>query len=287
MKNSTEFLPDDKRLELNKIVGFIEEHYTKVNAIILYGNYANETWKQKEQKAREMGIDYKEKYKLLIVMSSEPKAKRVNFQNALIEDLNTHLYIKTPFKLIFHGYEYICSMLKNHNFFFYDVMKEGILLSNTWEREFRLPEKMLNEVRVMRAEENYNDWMRNANEMFAQYKLSFDSGNYRIASFFLQQTAEIYMQTVCLVLTEYRPRIHKLTDLLECICDEDSRFESIFPFNTDESKRVFKLLNNAYSKSRYDVNFTVKIEELIYLQKRVELLAELSKISCEEKLKAL
>lgn len=268
MKQSLEFLTEEKNGELKKIVNFIKEKYTKVNSIILFENYFN---KESE-------------FKLLIVLSKENKARNMNFRNALLGDLNANLFIKTPYKLIFHGYDYIKSMLMSKNFFFHDLINEGIMLSNPWERIYDTEEEISYELRANNAEQNYKEWVSKAEELHKQYKLSFGSGSYKIASFFLHQIAEFYLMAVSLVMTEYRPKIHGLNELFEIACNQDRKFEEVFPFHIAENKRLFHLLNDAFIKSRYDIEFVITKEELENIYKRVEILIKLSRKVCIEQI---
>lgn len=278
-----EFLPQNKKDELNQIVELIEERYKKVNMIILYGSYARNTWVEDRYEENGTTFEYISDYDLLIVMGSENKAKGINFQI----DMRNHierLEIKTPVSLIFHGYPYIGTMLAERRYFFCDLYKEGYVLSNVWDRQFKEPTEIPYHLRVEKAQNYFDEWFDSANEFMIDFENCFNRENYKKASFELHQAVERFFMTISLVFTDYKPKIHNLFKLNKMVCDEDKRFRQVFPEATEEEKRLFELLKDAYIGSRYNHNFQITKSDLEYLSTRVELLKKLTEKICKEKI---
>ncbi|WP_231555770.1 HEPN domain-containing protein [Rickettsia hoogstraalii] len=54
----------------------------------------------------------------------------------------------------------------------------------------------------------------------------------------------------------------------------------VFPIATSEQKECFKLLKEAYVKARYDKNYKITKEQLLYLIERIEKLKEITEKIC-------
>lgn len=57
-----------------------------------------------------------------------------------------------------------------------------------------------------------------------------------------------------------------------------------FPMNNDFEKRCFDLLCRAYIEARYNIDFKVTKEEYEYMLTRVEVLKDITKRICSEKI---
>ena len=64
----------------------------------------------------------------------------------------------------------------------------------------------------------------------------------------------------------------------------DRRLLTVFPNATDQQKRCFDLLNEAYTKARYDPQYKINKKQLEYLAKCVKKLQRLTKKICTEKI---
>jgi len=64
----------------------------------------------------------------------------------------------------------------------------------------------------------------------------------------------------------------------------DRHLLAVFPNATDEQKKMFDLLNEAYVKARYDPDYKITKQQLEYLAKCVRKLQRLTKKICKEKI---
>jgi hypothetical protein len=68
------------------------------------------------------------------------------------------------------------------------------------------------------------------------------------------------------------------------VCAFSPKFLTVFPMATNEQKKCFDLLNEAYVKARYDSHYKITKDQLEYLTERVKLLQGLTEIICKEKM---
>jgi hypothetical protein len=78
--------------------------------------------------------------------------------------------------------------------------------------------------------------------------------------------------------------MHNLETLGRRVASMDGRFLQIFPRDTEEQDRLFKLLKHAYVDARYKKEYTITKKELEYLAKCVKKLQRLTKRICTEKI---
>ncbi|WP_255499258.1 HEPN domain-containing protein [Dysgonomonas sp. HDW5A] len=87
-----------------------------------------------------------------------------------------------------------------------------------------------------------------------------------------------------LVFTLENPKQHNLTKLLNSVKKYSNEFIKVFPQDTPEEKRLFELIKAAYVNGRYDPDFVVTKEDIDALVPKVELLRDITKRICEEKI---
>ena len=78
-----------------------------------------------------------------------------------------------------------------------------------------------------------------------------------------------------LVLSSYKPKGHDLEERLKKWALYDARFASVIPTETDEEKRLFKLLCEACIGARYLKRFSISREEVDAIALRVRALRDL------------
>ncbi len=85
--------------------------------------------------------------------------------------------------------------------------------------------------------------------------------------------------------TQQNSKQHNLTKLLNSVKAYSNEFSKVFPQNTPEEKRLFELIKAAYVNGRYDPDFVVTKEDIDALVPKVELLRDITKQICEERIK--
>ena len=64
----------------------------------------------------------------------------------------------------------------------------------------------------------------------------------------------------------------------------DSELWEVFPKATAEQKECFELFEKAYVDARYDKNYKITKEQLLYLIERIEKLKEITERSVQQEL---
>ncbi|MFA6714235.1 MAG: HEPN domain-containing protein [Victivallales bacterium] len=287
MKKSLSHLPEDKRDELRAVTEIITE-MIDAEFVILFGSYARGDWVE-DKYVGDDGIlyEYKSDYDLLIVVKDLAKYRYKGYRDKITGKILRMLHRDIYLSIIMHSVDEVKAAIKRGNYFFCDIKKEGIQLYSS--RRFRLPAvKELNpKQRLSNAKRNFTDWFESASSFFITYNSVFERKDYKQAAFQLHQATENFYHTVVLVFTGYKPKLHDLEILGIQVDRLSAEFKEIFPKNTDEEKRLFKLLKQAYVRARYDMGYKIAKEELEYLAERVKLLQAITEKVCKEKIKSL
>lgn len=284
MKRSIKHLPIEKQNELNEIVKFVVESRS-VEMIILFGSYARGDWVEDRYKENGTTYEYKSDYDLLFVVDSEEKAHRHKAAKRLKQKIMKKVDPDTPVNVIYHGIEYLNAEIEDGNYFFTDILKEGIRLYHSKKYVLAKPKKLGPKDRQRKAKLYYEQWIESAHVFESHFNYGFQNETLKEAIFLLHQAAERYYMTVLLVFTDYKPKIHDLEELHNRACKQDARFKTVFPRQTPEEIQMFNLLKKAYIDARYKIDYKVTKEELDYLSERIKLLRDLTEQVCTEKIK--
>jgi len=107
-----------------------------------------------------------------------------------------------------------------------------------------------------------------------------------LPAFNLHQATERFYIAILLVFTGYKPKMHNLETLGKRAANMDGQFLQVFPRDTEEQDRLFKLLKHAYIDARYKKDYKITKSELEYLAERVKILQRLTKRICTGKIKS-
>jgi uncharacterized protein len=141
---------------------------------------------------------------------------------------------ETPLNIIFHGIEYLNSEIEDGNYFFIDILKEGIMLFDSGDFQLAVPKKLSAARRQKKAQEYFDKWFKYANSFLIDFQHGFDRKDYPKAIFELHQATEMLLMCMQLVYTDYKPKVHDLEKLDRETTKLDNRFKAIFPRETDE-----------------------------------------------------
>ncbi|MCR6640775.1 MAG: HEPN domain-containing protein [Sporocytophaga sp.] len=285
MKTSLEHLPEHKREELKLITDQILEQM-QPDYVLLFGSYARGNWVEDEYMEDGILYGYKSDYDILVVTETKLDNVLSNKWREL-EKYVSKLYTTAPVNLIHHSWGYLKRELAHGSYFFIDVVKEGIILYDNGRNidspiavpEFIDPEKV-----KARAKEEYDLWFESANDFLETYRFNFEKEKYKIAAFLLHQATERYYTALLLVFTGYKAKIHDIKELGSQVEAVDDEFKEIFRRDTPEKNSQFILLKKAYIDARYKKSYSISKEDLEYLCKRVEVLRDLVKAKCEERI---
>lgn len=120
-----------------------------------------------------------------------------------------------------------------------------------------------------------------AKEFLAGSELFRIRKQYAMAAFMLHQSAEQALRTLLKVGTGYHANTHSIDRLLRYAGLVSYQLPGIFPQNSEEDKRLFRLLQKAYTDTRYKEDYQICNDDLICLTEKVicihEILSEAGK----------
>ena len=132
------------------------------------------------------------------------------------------------------------------------------------------------------AQKYYNNRFIEASRFFETAKFNYLKEWYVIASFQLHQATENFIKTITLVYILYGHKEHDLELLIEKCKPYTLELSKVFPRDTPEEERLFRLLQRAYVEARYNDDFVVTKEDIDALMPKVERLRDITeKICCD------
>lgn len=289
MKTSINYLPEQKRDELRRIVKCVLEVLPGCEMIILYGSYARNTYVDYDQRI-EYGIRtcFMSDYDILVVTNT-------CFQRHVISHIlskATDNYYKgmnrnesTTVQFIDESIDDLNKAIDKNRYFYTDIKREGIMLYNSGRYKLaRRRKQNYREIKEL-AEEYYNERFERGNEFLLGAIFYNEQGLHKMASFNLHQACENYYNSIILTFTLYSPKEHSLIKLSARAKTHSLESSKAFPRNTEEEKRLFDLLQDAYVQARYSLHFRITQEDIEALIPKVELLRDIARQCCEERIK--
>lgn len=289
MKTDFSFLPEHKQAELKAIVSALIPRFSEIEMIILFGSYARGKWVEDVYTEKGTTYEYRSDYDLLVILSKNGHANSDTLTQSISTRLN-ELKLKTPVHPIYHGMEFVNHELREGNYFFGDIKKEGIRLFTT--NRYMLDEKrdMSPAEMQAKAQKDFKKWFETADTFFEDFEHNLKKGTqgqkyYNKAAFELHQATERYYGAIQLVFTGYKPKTHNLEDLGNLAKACDIEFSKVFHHVSAEEIRRFDLLKRAYVDARYSDDYVITKEDLDYLSERVQVLRSLTAQICDQKIK--
>jgi len=189
--------------------------------------------------------------------------------------------IKEPsITLILEHVSTVNKELKKGQYFFSDIRKEGILLYDSGEFQLEETKELPLKDRKQIAKKNYEQWFKRGTEFLIECKYPLKRGNYPLSTFLLHQATESFYNAILLVFSGYKPKLHDILELAKRTRNYHYDLFKIFPYSTPEQVECFKLLRKAYIEARYDENYKISKEQLLYLISRVKKLKTVTEKIC-------
>lgn len=276
-------LPEHKRGELMAIKEALIPRFAEIEMIILFGSYARGKWVEDVYTEKGTTYEYKSDYDLLIILSKNGQANSDSLTQSISTRLN-ELKLKTPVHPIYHGMEFVNHELREGNYFFGDIKKEGVLLFTTNRYQLEDKRDMSPAEIQAKAQKDFDKWFISANRFYELYESASEKSYFNEAAFQLHQATERYYGAIQLVFTGYKPKTHNIEDLGNLAKACDMEFSKVFPMATKEERDRFDLLKRAYVDSRYSDDYIITKEDLDYLSERVQVLRKMTEEICGQKI---
>ena len=287
MKKSLKHLPPEKRQELKRLKSIILEKAPQTQFIILFGSHARGDWVDDMYHEDGICYTYQSDFDILVITDDKKSTNKASIWSDIEKAYYKHNRLGTPVEIIRHYINDVNKKLRENQYFFSDIKKEGIMLYDSGKFKLERKRWISPERRLEIAIEDFEQWFEGAESFFDNYEYKLKKNDYKIAAFELHQATERFYAAALMVSVGGKPKIHNLETLGKIIVYYHPEFMKIFPRQTDEENRLFNLLKDAYIDARYKKDYKITREELEYLAKRVQKLQTLVKTTCKNKIKEL
>lgn len=284
MKKSLEHLPQLKRDELKLIVERILA-FIDPAMLILFGSYARGDWKEESDLEPDRKSGHPSDYDILVITEKKSIATNTNLGKN-INDSCQKLQLSAHPKIISHYLKYVNERLVKGQYFFTDIVKEGIALYDSGKCELAAPKELTPAEQKQIAQDNFEQYFEQAKHFYDDYEFNFDKKRYKMAAFQLNQSTEACFKVTLLVCTSYIPNEHHLNVLGEHCAKYDIDLLDVFPMETQEQQDLFELLDYAYIGARYDREYKITKKQLEQLSPCVKKLHEVTEKICKEKIES-
>ena len=287
MKRTLPRLPANKRRELLLVIDIIRKKFKAVQMIILFGSYAKGKAVEHIRTEGHTIFEYRSDFDILIVTETQAQAESQSVHDKIEDTIFANKkYIDTDVNIIYHDIEDINRRLKEGQYFFSDIKREGRILYDTGQHKLARKQKMDMQQRKKLAQEDFKFWFHNAEVFYFHYENALKINEYRSAAFMLHQATEAYYAAVQLVFTGYKRPIHNVEKLGRLVAKFDPRLFSVFTRSTKAEKESFKLLKQAYVGARYKKKYKINAAQTKHLGSCVKNLHPLTKTICKEKMES-
>lgn len=228
--------------------------------VILYGSYARGTYVDCDCRT-EFGVTnyFLSDYDILIVTKWRLGLKEQNVYSKIsdrfFENMNRGLRTKPQY--INENITHLNKHLELGQYFYAEIVEQGVMLYDSGE--YKLSEcRELNYAEIYKiAQDYYDDKFHYAERFLYHGEIDYKDKEYKICSFQLHQATESYLKTIPLVYILYGYKEHELRFLIEKCKTHTLELATVFPCDTEEEKRLFNLLQDAYVQARYNKDFVV------------------------------
>lgn len=285
MKKSISHLPKAKQEDLHFLTGKIKERIPQTEMIILYGSYATGKFVEYDERI-EFGVhtSYMSDYDILVVTSESMNKKISHHLDNLEFIYSNNTDRQTPVQFINEDIKTLNRKLEDGRYFYTQLKKEGIILYDSGKYKLARRRKLKYKEIQQQAQEYFNDNFERANDFLRSARYDEKDEKYKMCSFHLHQACESYYDSIRLSFTLNNPKQHNLAKLASAVGRYSKKLALVFPGDTEEEKRLFKIIKNAYIEARYNPDFIVTKEDIDALIPKVELLRDITKRICEKKI---
>jgi predicted nucleotidyltransferase/HEPN domain-containing protein len=299
MKSSLDHLPETKRRELAHVVEVLFSEFEaaitggkaefkrqgRILKVILFGSYARGDW------VDDPVGGYVSDYDLLVVVNDEKLTDVLEFwagaDEHLLREYQTTHKLTAPANFIVHSLADLNKRLKRGQYFFLDIVRDGVALYESPGHPLERPRKLKPVEALKEAQGYFDEWFPKSESALKGARFFVAENEPKDAAFLFHQATERLYHCLLLVLTLYSPKSHKL-NFLRSQCEQlEPELSGAWPRATRFEQRCFELLRRAYVDARYSPHYRITSEELAWLGERIGVLQGLVQRACEARLAEL
>lgn len=208
---------------------------------------------------------------LLVLVAKEGTGKLSQLQDSL-ENVCAPLVATTVIVLYSEQFN---DWLRDRHPFAHTVQRWGMQLYSH-PSDKKEPNLLSLDAEALKREQErcYVKGMNKVQEFLAGAALYTVRKQYKMAALMLHQAAEHSLHTLLEVTTGLRVNTHNLDKLIRYGSMVSCKLQHHFPRGSDTEKRLFKLLQTAYTDARYKEDYSIHFQEVEQLTKQVTLLKE-------------
>lgn len=297
MKSSLDHIPPQKQRELARTLEILHEEFEdalkegtadfkkrgRILKIILFGSYAKGSWVDEPFTMK----GYRSDFDLLIIVNNRKLCDYAEYWHKAADRLIREPSIETPVSFIVHSRREVNTYLKEGQYFFSDIRKDGVVLYELDEEPLAEPKPRTPEERLRIAKTHFADRFLAANEFADWAEYSKKNHSAKRAAFALHQALEQAYSCVLLTLTNYGPPSHNIKFLRSLAEEQDRRLADAFPRDQHRERAWFNILNEAYVKARYSKHYEISEEALAWLGARTADVLKLVELVCSDHFEGL
>jgi len=302
MRSDLEHLPERQQRELQRVrdillAGFEAARTSgggansgwrrggQILKIILFGSYARVDWVDDPENG------YLSDFDLLIVVNHEKLTNIADYWWNSEDEILRDPAIGRTVNLIVHDLQDVNDALRRGEYFWTDIVRDGIALYETPGHPFATPQPMTADAAYAAAlghlaekSADIEVWLVEAAQHLATAPSTRTSRKH--AAFRLHQAVEAAYACFLLVHTLYFPRSHNIKFLRSLAEALNVELVAAWPRESRFDRRRFELLKRAYVEARYSDQYDASAEDLDWLMARAthlrDRVAELSRARVED-----
>lgn len=303
MKTGLDHLPPKQQTELALIRSTLLEEFESarmgggggtqpwrrnghVQKIILFGSYARDDW------VDEPDNGYLSDYDLLVIVSHEKLTDIADYWWVAEDKILHDQRIGRTLNLIVHDLAEVNQALGRGEYFWTDIVRDGVALYEVPGHAFAVPHPMSADQAFRRARDTLGSRVKDINLRLitAEQQLASAADGQHVrkwAAFLLHQAVETAYACFLLVHTFYFPRSHNIKFLRSLAEDADKSLIAAWPRTERQDRRRFELLKRAYVEARYSDQYDISTEDLEAIADCVRTLRDLVETSCRKRIEDL
>ena len=240
----------------------IDKSPVDIAMIWLFGSYARGDFiNDRRVDKNGMISEYHSDVDILVIIHGENTKASQRKLPALLAQLQDRGELSAPFHLIHESAVRFNSALQQGEYFYQDVVKEGVLLFDD-NFEIAKPQKLTYPQRRALSIRYFERFFEKASQFHHLFEYNYQRDQRTEAIYNLHQMTEHLFATYLAAMTLYKPRTHRLFDLRIEVKKLDRHIKNIFPSKKEEDRKDFAFLCDAYIDARYKEDYFVKSEVL-------------------------
>ena len=283
MRTNIDHLPQVQQDELARVVRILMAEFEQATArasqpwrrngkiykIILFGSYARNDW------VDEPDNGYQSDFDLLIVVSHRDLTEIADYWYVAEDKILRDPAIGRLVNIIVHSIDEVNQALKRGEYFWVDIVRDGIALYELPRHELATPMPLTPGDAHTLAAAYFDDWLGKIDSALKGASFFVEQGELKDAAFLLHQATERAYDCFLLVRKHYFPRSHNIKFLRSLAEDIEPRMIDAWPRATKLDRRRFELLKRAYVEARYSASYAIGTADLEALTSSVRRLREI------------